>query len=255
MKNNRKTFDPSTLPSCKSAEGVSDVNLRNVLMQMSIDAQQSAENGSEISTQIPIDVRDIYETVQGLRRVMLEAISDQRLNPRFKAEVHAELYNLINHNPYAYLDDARHILRSLIRERSDSGMVFTKTREAEINTILQCIKTQKRHVIIEGATGLGKTVLAEEAVKRYLIEKGIYKTQEFKENLDPILESSLYENNSVSKAYDFDGNFIMINAASATYEQLSGQMHILPSENGSMPVTKFIPGVVYLAAEKGLPLS
>jgi len=261
MKNNRKTFDPSTLPSCKSAEGVSDVNLRNVLMQMSIDAQQSAENGSAILTQIPSDVYDIYKTVQGLRCVMSEAISDPRLNPRFKAEVHSELYNLIIHNPYAYLDDARHILRSLIRERSDSGMVFTKTREAEINTILQCIKTQKRHVIIEGATGLGKTVLAEEAVKRYLIEKGIYKTQEFKDDLDPILESSLEENlslsdgnNSVSKAYDFDGNFIMINAASATYEQLFGQMHILPSENGSMPVTKFIPGVVYLAAEKGLPI-
>ena len=250
-----KHYNLTSLPGLQNVENSNSSDLEALLLQMATDAETAALNPEAVvKTELTESEYEKYKIFQGIRHAFLDAINDDNLPSDFRASLVDELISLQSKNPLMYLDKCRHTLRSLIKERTSGGIVFTETREREINSILQVINLKKEHVIIEGATGLGKTVLAEAAVKRYLIQNNLFSTNsESNLEIDEVLKQDIQENLKETE-YDFDGNFIMMNAAASTYEQLFGQIHIRKSDEGDVAETRFVPGIIYLAAEKGLPV-
>lgn len=215
-----KNYTLETIPKLQHAHASNSANLESLLLQMAQDAE------SGINSTIPEDLYEKYKIFQGIRVALRSVIEDTEQEATLRLNLHNYLVHLPKSNAIMYLDNCRRTLNQLKKARTEQGIVFTETRQKEIQQIIEIIKQEKKHVIIEGATGLGKTVLAEHAVKEYLKEVGKSESE----------------------------GFIMINAGSATYEQLFGQIQIKKDESSNVAITKFVPGIIYVAAEQGLPV-
>lgn len=216
----KKQYTLETMPKLEHTEPSRSADLESLLLQMAEDAE------SGIESTIPEDLYNEYKTFQGIRAALRSVIEDTEQEATLRLNLHNYLVHLPKSNAIMYLDNCRRTLKQLQKARTEQGIVFTETRQKEIQQVKEIIKQEKKHVILEGATGLGKTVLAEHAVKEYLKEVGKSESE----------------------------GFIMINAGSATYEQLFGQIQIKKDEGSEVAITTFVPGIIYLAAEQGLPV-
>lgn len=215
-----KNYTLETIPKLEHTEPSKSADLEILLVQMAQDAED------EKKSEIPEDLYEKYKIFQGIRAALRSVIEDTEQEATLRLYLHNYLVDLPKSNAIMYLDNCRRTLKQLKKARTEQGIVFTETRQKEMQQIIEIIKQEKKHVILEGATGLGKTVLAEHAVKEYLKEVGKSESE----------------------------GFIMINAGSATYEQLFGQIQIKKDESSNVAITTFVPGIIYVAAEQGLPV-
>lgn len=194
-------------------------NRDSLLSQTLSDMSECAAKGEEAT--IPDDLLNQYRHFQGLYHYLQSEIRNTELATAVREKYRQLLIKLPLLNPLAYLDDCRRKIKYLKREFNECKKVLTKTRDREAREVLRIINANNAHALLIGLTGLGKTVLAKLAAKKYIES----------ENKD---------------------RFYIENAKEISFEDLFGGLRIVSDVNGS-PITSFVPGRIYDAVRDGVP--